>query len=195
MNVGAVSKFGSLDGVRFESCAVSPFLDDQRIYVCYRTRMDQDLLVGERVLGVDDPVTATYPDRDLVSRVVLALETHFDDSKTQFFEFPQEAYRILTHPHLGSGYSGRRTNLAIALMGDRLVVFMSGGDGAGSYRINWEINVKERKVRRIVQAAEMNAVGETGQWLDLKEILEPSIILENKKANKAEMATPRKPSD
>jgi len=180
MSVGAEPQFGTLDGVEYESCAVSPFLNDQRIYLCYRKRVDGDLVVGERVLGADMPVEDTYPER-VVSRIVLAMESHFDRSETLYFEFPKEAYRDLTHPHLGPIFASDRTHLAIVLQAGNLTVFMSGGDGAGSYRVNWIINAKDLKVRRLDSVGEGDDVSRTGPWLELKPIPTPKVAPQNKK--------------
>ena len=180
LSVGAEPQFGTLDGVDFESCAVSPFLSDQRIYLCFRKRIDGDLVVGERVLGADEPVNETDPEH-VISRVVLALENHFDSSKTLYYEFPKEAYRDLTFPHLGPVFSSDRTHLAIVLQAETLTVYMSGGDGAGSYRVNWIIDAKNLKVRRLDSVGEGDEVSRTGPWLELKHIPTPKVTLQNKK--------------
>jgi hypothetical protein len=180
LSVGAKPQFGTLDGVDYESCAVSPFLSDQRIYLCYRKRVDGDLVVGERVLGADMPVNETYPER-VISRVVLALENHFDDSKTLYYEFPKEAYRDLTYPNLGPIYSSGRTHLAIVLQAGNLTVYMSGSDGAGSYRVNWIISAKDFKVRRLDSVGEGDEVDRKGPWLDLKKIPEPHVAVKKSK--------------
>lgn len=181
MSVGAEPKLGTLDGVEFESCAVTPFLNNFRIYLCYRKRVDGDLVVGERVLGSDEPVKEHYPER-VISRIVFAVENSFDQSQTLFFEYPKETFRDLKFPHLGPVFHGYRTHLAIVLQAQTLTVFMSGGDGAGSYKVNWVIDVKEHKVRRIDSVGEEgDDVSRTGSWLELKEIPTPKVAFQSKK--------------
>ena len=179
LNVGADSQSGQLDGVRYESCGVSYFLDENRVYLCYRQREEGDLVVGEQVWGVDAPVTKTYPDGALVARMVLAIED--DGKKARYLEFPKEAFRTVTYPHTGNKRAGDTTALAIVLTSEKvLTVFLTGGDGAGSYRLNWEVNVKENKVRMILQESEINIVGKVGPWLELKEIEQPKIKVDRR---------------
>ena len=174
LNVGADSQSGRLDGVRYESCGVSYFLDESRVYLCYRQREEGDLIVGERVWGADEPVTPTYPKGELVARMVLGLESY--GKKTRYLEFPKEAFRTVTGPNIGKSGAGGRTALAIVLTSEKvLTVYLTGGDGAGSYRLNWEVDVKENKVRLIAQENEINIVGKVGPWLDLKEIEQPKV--------------------
>ena len=180
VSVGAVSKRGLLDGAEFDSCAVSPFLNDYRIYLCYRKRIDGDLVIGERVLGSDEPVNEKDPER-VISRMVFAMEDSFDQSKTLFFEFPKEAFRDLTFPHLGPVFDGGRTHLAIVLQSEILTVFMSGGDGAGSYKVNWIIDAKECRMRRLESVGEGDEVTKTGPWLDLKKIPTAKVEFQIKK--------------
>jgi hypothetical protein len=180
--VGAVSEFGTLDGVEFESCAVTPFLDNQRIYLCYRKRVKGDLVVGENMLGRSEPVTAASPET-VLSKIVFQLENSEDPNKRLFYEFPKETYRDLASFRLGPNFSGpgRETHLAVVLQSETLTVFMAGSDGGESYRVNWIINAKDHKVRRVDSSREGSEVFRTGPWLEMKEIPKPKIVLQIKK--------------
>lgn len=182
LSVGAQSEFGTLDNVEFESVGVAPFLAMQRIYLCYRKRADGDLVVGERVLGVDNPVTKITPDK-VIHKIVLSLDNTSSRPRvtTQFFEFPKELYRDLTDPFLGPKHSRMNTKLAIVNQTQYLTVFMRGGDGAGSYKVNWVIDVKEHKVRRLDAPGERDSVFKDGPWVQMKEISAPKIVLSTKK--------------
>jgi len=181
MSVGAESKFGTLDNVEFESVAVSPFLDDQRIYLCYKNSADGDYEIGEQLLGSVGPVKKTDTSIRVIGRIVIAQEHPSEPRKTQFYEFPKESFRDLADPWLGPRFKGLRGKLAIVLQAETLTVFMSGSDGGEAYKVNWIIDVKEHKVMRIDSSAEGDRVNKKWPWVQLREISEPKIVFSTKK--------------
>jgi len=169
--IGSPPAFGTLDGVSFQRRIVEDVTSDMAVYMCFRDREEKDFKVGERVYGTDEPASATSP-RSVIHRIILEWPASGD--KRSYYEVPNELYRDMAEHHLLCKWKSQ-TLFSLARKGTMLTLFLHGGDAAGSYIVNWIIDLEKVLVRRVVAESEQDA-GPTGPWLKLKKIEKPNIV-------------------
>lgn len=171
VEIGARSDCGTLNGIPFESYAVAGHGGNiYWIYLCYRQRNEDDLTIGEVVYGAAFSVSEHIPDT-VIDRIALAVRKGpFGD--IEYFQFPSEMYKDVTNPNFGG--DSNRGYSALALNSHNLVVYHRGSDGAGSYTVNWIVDIKNMKVTRIIQGHEM-PTERYQAWVALEKIKSPDI--------------------
>jgi len=169
--IGSPPEFGTLDGVRFQRRIVQDVTSGLAVYMCFRDREERDFKVGERVYGIDEPASATSP-TGVIHRIILESPAYGDNRF--YYEVPKELYRDMAEHHLNAE-SKAQTLFSIARKGTALTLFLEGGDAAGSYAVNWIIDLEKDRVRRVVAESEQDA-GPSSPWLNLKKIEKPNIV-------------------
>lgn len=170
--IGSPPRVGTLDGVKFQYRNVAYINDAYAVYMCYRERQENDFKIGERVFGSDMPATATQP-QGVIHRIVLEWPAY--GPQRSYYEIPQELYRDMSEHHL-EHQSKAQTLFSLARKGSMVTLFLSGGDAAGSYAVNWIIDLETKRVRRIVAAGEWDEV-RPSPWIDLKKVEKPAIVM------------------
>jgi hypothetical protein len=180
LKVASEPSFGTIDGIKYESRSISPFVAFYDIYISYRERRPGDFKADEYIWGtVFGEITPDFPNR-VIHQIVLGIQDPGDWGKVEYYAMPRSLYRDLSQPTLGEIYLGQ-TLFALTLKNSTLTVYLCGSDAAGSYEVNWIIDIDKLLVRRLVQPGECE-VKDISKWQKLIKINKPKII-QTKKIN------------
>jgi len=113
--------------------------------------------------------------RELVSGIFV--RSRFGD-----YEFPSDLFDDLGDPNIRQ--SGSHEYVTIQQKDESLRIGMANSDGAGGYRVLFEVDLLGGRAQRFVQDHMESTFNRTHKWTTI-----------NKTENKSEQATPRKLSD